>query len=156
MKRILIISSFVLLAVGCDFLDPLPDGNVTDANISEYPSYIRGFVEKAYDLMPTSYITNEYIYLDAVTDDAVMSSSSSTMRKYGTGVLSPDANPFEPYWTRDYKALMYVNTFLKDDVGKNTRYLVDNENNALLHLYLQGDAYALRAWYGFNLLRWFG
>lgn len=156
MKRILIISSFVLLAAGCDFLDPLPNGNVTDANISEYPSYIRGFVEKAYDKMPTSYISNEYIYLDAVTDDAVMTSSSSSMRRYGTGVLSPDANPFEPFWTRDYKALMYVNMFLKDDVGKNTRYLVDNENNALLQRYLQGDAYALRAWYGFNLLRWFG
>ncbi|MGN0189782.1 MAG: RagB/SusD family nutrient uptake outer membrane protein [Candidatus Cryptobacteroides sp.] len=156
MKRILMMISLAFLAASCDFLDPLPDGNVTDGNLSEYPSYIRGFVDKAYDLMPTSYISNEYIYLDAVTDDAVITSSSSLMRKYGTGALSPDSNPFEAYWTRDYKAIMYVNRFLEDNVGMNTRYLVDNENNALLQRYLQGDAYALRAWYGFDLLKKFG
>ncbi|MGM9737791.1 MAG: RagB/SusD family nutrient uptake outer membrane protein [Candidatus Cryptobacteroides sp.] len=156
MKRIIILFSIASVLAGCDFLDPLPNGNVTDQNLDEYPSYIRGFVEKAYDLMPTSYITNEYIYLDAVTDDAVITSSSTSMRKYGTGVLSPNANPFEAYWNRDYKAIMYVNTFLEDNLGFTTRYLVDNDNNALLQRYLQGDAYALRAWFEFNLLQKFG
>jgi len=155
MKRTLIIFSLVILAAACDFLDPLPDGNVNNDNIRDFPSYIRGLVDKAYALMPTSYISNEYIYLDAATDDAVISSASSPMQKYATGVISPDSNPFEEFWTRDYKGIMYANEFLKDNVGKNTRYLVDKTNNALLQKYLQGDAFALRAWYEFDLLRKF-
>ena len=71
--RIFLLSAAAVLG-GCDFLDPLPMGNVTDENISGYPSYVRGFVEKAYDLLPSTYISNEYIYLDAITEDAVITS----------------------------------------------------------------------------------
>lgn len=82
--RIFLLSAAAVLG-GCDFLDPLPMGNVTDENISGYPSYVRGFVEKAYDLLPSTYISNEYIYLDAITEDAVITSSGSAIRRYGTG-----------------------------------------------------------------------
>ncbi len=153
--RIFLLSAAAVLG-GCDFLDPLPMGNVTDENISGYPSYVRGFVEKAYDLLPSTYISNEYIYLDAITEDAVITSSGSAIRRYGTGAVSPASYPFDAYWTRDYTAIMYVNTFLEDNLGLNTRFLVDNTTNALLQRYLQGDAYAMRAWYEFDLLRKFG
>lgn len=140
--RIFLLSAAAVLG-GCDFLDPLPMGNVTDENISGYPSYVRGFVEKAYDLLPSTYISNEYIYLDAITEDAVITSSGSAIRRYGTGAVSPASYPFDAYWTRDYTAIMYVNTFLEDNLGLNTRFLVDNTTNALLQRYLQGDAYAM-------------
>lgn len=153
--RIFLLSAAAVLG-GCDFLDPLPMGNVTDENISGYPSYVRGFVEKAYDLLPSTYISNEYIYLDAITEDAVITSSGSAIRRYGTGAVSPASYPFDAYWTRDYTAIMYVNTFLEDNLELNTRFLVDNTTNALLQRYLQGDAYAMRAWYEFDLLRKFG
>ena len=46
----------LLALAGCsDFLDPLPNGHYTDENLNEYPSMIRGFVEKSYDLLPTAY-----------------------------------------------------------------------------------------------------
>ena len=144
------------LACGCSFLDPLPEGNITDENIDSHPSYIRGLVEKGYKLRPSSYISDEYIYLDAATDDAVTTSSTDGLRRFSTGAASPGSYPFETYWTRDYQGIMYVNMFLKDDVGLNTRYLVDNDDNALLQKYLQGDAYALRAWFEFDLLKKFG
>lgn len=150
------ISSLVVFAAGCDFLDPLPNGFVTEDTLGDFPSYIRGFVDKAYEKMPTTYISNEYLYLDAATDDAVITSSSSVMHKYAKGAISPDSCPFDSYWTRDYKSILYVNKFLENNVGKTTRYLVDNANNALLQKYLQGDAFALRAWYEFDLLRKFG
>ena len=73
------ISSLVVFAAGCDFLDPLPNGFVTEDTLGDFPSYIRGFVDKAYEKMPTTYISNEYLYLDAATDDAVITSSSSVM-----------------------------------------------------------------------------
>lgn len=156
MKKILNIFFTAVLIGGCDFLDPLPTGNVTDENIDNHPSYIRGYVDKAYSLLPTTYINNEHIYLDAITDDAVITSSSNAMRRYGLGAVSMGNYPFETYWTRDYSAIMYVNKFLDGNIGLNTRYLVDSEANALLQKYLQGDAYALRAWFEFDLLKKFG
>ena len=51
---------------------------------------------------------------------------------------------------------MYVNKFLKDRLGINTRYMIDNEQNRRLQRALQGDAYALRAWYQCDLLRKWG
>ena len=46
----------LLALAGCsDFLDPLPNGHYTGENLNEYPSMIRGFVEKSYDLLPTAY-----------------------------------------------------------------------------------------------------
>ena len=45
-------------------LDPMPNGHYTDDNLSDYPSKLRGFVDKAFSLANTStYNTNEYIYL---------------------------------------------------------------------------------------------
>ena len=55
MKRLFIVLSAILPFSGCSsFLDPLPNGHYTDQNLLDYPSMIRGFVEKSYDLLPTS------------------------------------------------------------------------------------------------------
>ena len=37
-----------ILAGGCSFLDPLPDGSYNDENFGDYPELLRGFVDKAY------------------------------------------------------------------------------------------------------------
>ena len=108
---------------------------------------IRGYVEKSYDLLPTGYSAVEYIYLDGATDDAVITSQTHNMRRFAVGSGTPASDPFRTYWIRDYKGIMYVNRFLKDDLGLNTRYMINNEQNKRLQRALQGDALALRAWY---------
>ena len=65
----------------------------------------------------------------------------------------PASDPFKTYWVRDYRGIMYVNKFLKDRLGINTRYMIDNDQNRRLQRALQGDAYALRAWWQYDLLR---
>lgn len=73
MKKLIIALAAVLTFAGCsDFLEPLPNGHYTDKNLLEYPSMIRGFVEKSYDLLPKLYSGGEYVYLDGATDDAVI------------------------------------------------------------------------------------
>ena len=45
-----------ILAGGCSFLDPLPDGSYNDENFGDYPELLRGFVDKAYaDYFPAVY-----------------------------------------------------------------------------------------------------
>ena len=46
--------------------------------------------------------------------------------------------------------------FLENNIGLNTHYLLDPESDEALRISLQGDAYALRAWYHYDLLRVFG
>lgn len=83
MKKLLIVLSAALPFAGCsDFLDPMPNGHYTDRNLLDYPSMIRGFVEKSYDLLPTSYSGGEYVYLDGATDDVVITAQTNAMRRF--------------------------------------------------------------------------
>ena len=48
-----------LVAAGCSFLDPLPDGSYNDDNYDENAKLLRGYVDKIYnDFIPTLYATN--------------------------------------------------------------------------------------------------
>lgn len=157
MKRILFVLISSALAVGCsDVLDPLPNGHYTDGNYEKYPSVIRGFIDKSYSLLPTTYAGNEYAYLECATDNAVAREQTNVMRHLATGSLIQSEDPFAAWWGRDYEGIYYANRFLYNDLGLNTRYLTDLEADAVLRRNLQGEAYALRAWYELDLLRKFG
>lgn len=155
-KKILYLFFLALAAASCDFLEPFPDGSYNEDNYSDYPEIIRGYIDKAYNLRPTSYYSTEYIGTDAATDDAMFRDKATATRQFSIGNAQMGNDPFSSIWERDYKAIYYVNLFLKDDLGKKTRYLVDPESNAVLQRCLQGDAFALRAWYAFNLLDFWG
>ena len=157
MKKLIIALAAVTMFAGCsDFLEPLPNGHYTDENLNEYPSMIRGFVEKSYDLLPTAYTKAEYLYLDGATDDLVITERNHAMRSFALGTGTPASDPFKTYWIRDYQGIMYVNKFLDNDLGLTTRYMINEEQNRMLQKNLQGDAYALRAWWQYDLLRKWG
>lgn len=147
-----------LALMGCEgVLDPLPSGHMTDENLSEFPSMLRGFVDKAYSLAnTTTYNTTEYLFLDCVTDDGVFTAPTTTLRKLAQGTISPSEDPFATYWSRDYQGIYYCNRFLKDDAGLNTQYFLSHEVDSLIRHNYQGDAYALRAWFAYDLLKKFG
>ncbi len=159
MKKIKSLIVFACMAAftGCaDFMDPLPHGNYTDKNYKDYPSLIRGFIDKGYSLFTANYNNAEFIGFDYASDDAVHSSSTIAMRTFANGTINPSGDPFATYWSRNYRGINYANNFLKDDLGISTRYLVNSETNELLQRCLQGDAYALRAWFQYDLLKKFG
>ena len=147
-----------LLLPGCEsVLDPMPNGHYTDENLSEYPTKLRGFVDKAYSLANVeTYQSNEYIYLDCATEDGVLTSPGAALRKFAQGAINPSEDPFDTFWERDYQGIYYCNRFLKDDKGLNTQYLISHEADSLLRHNYQGDAYALRAWFTYDLLSKFG
>ena len=143
---------------GCNYLEPLPDGAYTDENIHLYPEIVRGFVDKAYmnsDMNPNSYTAHRYIYMTAATDEAIYRDEANTLARFANGD-QPVSTLFADNWTNCYTGINYVNRFLKDREGINTRYMVNAQANARLQRELQGSAYGLRAWFHFTLLRIFG
>ncbi len=139
-----------------DYLEPYPNGDVSGEDIWKYQDRVQGLIGECYDYMTRNYNDNEGSYLDCATDDAVATSSTHTMRRFALGSLTTTLDPFEMYWKRDYRGLYLVNLFLKDRRGFNTRYLIDAHLDSLLKYRLQGEAFALRAWFQWDLLQKFG
>lgn len=156
MKKHIIYILLLGLFCSCNFLEPLPNGSYNEGNHDDYPKIIRGYVEKAYDLRPSTYISTDYIGCDGLADNMTWSSRSNANYKLATGAPSMGDYSFADIYKRDYKAIYYCNLFLKDYVGLNTRYMLDPDSNDKLRKALHGDAYALRAWYLYDLLKFFG
>ena len=147
----------VMTATSCsDFLDPYPYGRLSEDDFWDRQNAVQGLVGQCYNNMQRNYNYNNGFYLDGATDDAVVTSSTHAIVKLATGALTPSADPFKSFWTDDYKAIALVNKFLKDQKGFNTRFMVDAHHNDLVRYRLQGEAFALRAWFQWDLLRRYG
>ena len=143
--------------VSCrDFLEPYPQGNRSGDDLWKYPEMANGLIGQAYDYIPTDYNNNEGAYLDCATDNAVSTSTTRDIRKLAVGTITPGQDPFISYYERDYQGIYLVNTFLKDNRGFKIRYLVNPELDSLVRHRLQGEAFALRAWFHWDLLQKFG
>jgi len=166
--KILSISGLILLlAVSCkDYLDPYPNGVRTGEDIWKYQENVQGLITRCYDYMARNYgdaasstsftYGNEGVYLDGASDNAVITSSVHPLNRLATGAITTGQDPFLYYWNRDYQSIYLVNLFLKDRRGYNTRYLLDANLNNLVRRRLQGEAFALRAWFQWDLLQKFG
>ena len=157
MKKHILTILVLGLVCGCQgFLDPLPNGSYNENNYKDYPQIIRGYLEKAYDLLPTTYLSTDHIVGDGLADNLTWRAHTNANYKFATGSALMSNYSHSSIYTRDYQGIYYCNLFLKDDIGKNTRYMIDEEYNKKLQNTLQGDAYALRAWYLYDLLKFFG
>lgn len=145
-----------LLASCVDYLDPYPNGNRDSEDLWQYQDMVQGLVGQCYDYMPRNYNDNEGIYLDGASDDVVITSTINPMTRLAVGSLPTSQDPFRTYWDRDYRAIYSVNLFLKDRRGYNTRFLVNPHLDSLVKNRLQGEAFALRAWFQWDLLQKFG
>ncbi len=146
----------ILMSSCTDFLEPYPNGDISSEDIWNYQDKVQGLVNQCYNYMPQNYNDNEGAVLDCATDNAVNTSTTNSMSKLSVGSLTTGQDVFATYWSRDYQALFLLNTFLKDRKGYNTRYLVNARYNDLVKTRLQGEAYALRAWFEWDLLQKFG
>ena len=160
MKRkiyLLVLSVTAGFMSACTFLDPLPNGSYNDENFELYPELLRGFVDVVYnELLPETYLDNYYIPMSCATDNAIYSSPTAAWRIFSSGSAKMLSNPFDTKWRDNYRAINYLNMFLENDRGYNTRYMVAEDSDLALRNCLQGSAYGLRAWMYFDLLRVFG
>ena len=160
MKKILwmIISlAAALLPVSCNgFLDQLPSGNYTDENYADYPALVRGYVEKAYSLRPSSYLSTPGMACDGYADNMAWRDRGSAMWRFCTGASTMSDDPLSGLWTRDYTGIYYCNLFLHESLGLGMRYMVNAQADKNLRSALQGDAFGLRAWFLYELLKYYG
>lgn len=160
MKRkidLLVLSVTAGFMSACTFLDPLPNGSYNDENFELYPELLRGFVDVVYnEFLPETYLDNYYTPMSCATDDAIYSSPTAAWRIFASGSAKMSSNPFNAKWRDNYRAINYLNMFLENDRGYNTRYMVAEDSDLALRNCLQGSAYGLRAWMYFDLLRVFG
>lgn len=156
-KKILSIAMATVLAAGCNgFLDQFPSGAYTDENYADYPELVRGYVEKAYSLRPNNYLSSPGMACDGYADNMAWRAHDNAMWRYCTGAATMSDDPFAGLWTRCYTGIYYCNLFLQEDLGLNERYMVNQQADRNLRLALQGDAYALRAYYLYELLKYYG
>jgi starch-binding outer membrane protein, SusD/RagB family len=156
--KVLLLSGLImLLFFSCKkYLDPYPNGDLSGEDIWKYQQNIQGLVGRCYDYMPMNYDNAEGAYLDGAADNAEITSSLNILNKLAKGTITTGQDPFLVYWDRDYQAMKLVNTFLQDRRGINTRFLIDAHLNDVLRRRLQGEAFALRAWFQWDLLQKFG
>jgi starch-binding outer membrane protein, SusD/RagB family len=164
-KKIILFGFILVLIASCkNYLDPWPNGNYDSETIWQYQSMVQGLINRCYDNIAEdavggskrNYNDNEGVYLDGVTDDAVLTSYTNVMRRYAVNSMTTSQDPFQTYWDRDYRSIAQCNIFLKDRRGYNTRYMVKPLYNDQVRTRLQGEAYALRAWFEWDLLQKFG
>lgn len=157
MKNILSLTLAAFALTSCvDYLEPYPNGNRTTEDIWKYQDMVQGLIGQCYDVMPRNYNDNEGVFLDGATDDVVITSTTHALTRFAVGSLPTSQDPFRTYWDRNYRSIYLVNLFLKDRRGYNTRFLVDPHLDSLVKNRLQGEAYALRAWFEWDLLQKFG
>ena len=150
------LASALLLCACNGFLDQLPSGNYTDENYDEYPELVRGYVEKAYSLRPSHYLSTPGMACDGYADNMAWRDRSTVMWRFCTGASTMSDDPLSGLWTRDFTGIYYCNLFLHDNLGLNIRYMVNAQADRNLKNALQGDAYALRAWFLYELLKYSG
>ena len=168
-KRIIFLASIIALLGSCTkLLEPYPNGNYDSESLWQYQNLVQGLIGYCYDnrlrlqVQRRNYNDNEGAYLDGATDDAVITSSTHVMRRYAVNSMTTSQDPFATYWDRNYRAIRNCNLFLKDRRGYNTKFIrtqpapTFDRWNDLVKNRLQGEAFALRAWFEWDLLQKFG
>jgi hypothetical protein len=140
-----------MIFTSCEsFLDPEQDNRITEEQVKKIPQFAEGLLLNAYKNMPVQHDFVEAI----ISDEAVTNDLNSPYIKMVSGQWSAEENPVN-YWESSLKQIYYINMFL--EIGPQVRWSETNEILDSLHLRrLTGEAYALRAWYGFLLLKYHG
>ena len=164
-KKIILFVFIAVLIASCEtYLEPWPNGNYDSETLWNYQNFVQGLINRCYDNIGEAsvggsnrnYNNNEGVYLDGVTDNAVITSPTNIMRRYAINTMTTSSDPFQGYWDRDYRSISQCNIFLKDRRGYNTRYMVRTDYNDQVRTRLQGEAFALRAYFEWDLLQKFG
>lgn len=159
MKNIIIALVVLLMFSSCeDFFEPKLTNERTYDQLLENPSYVRGLLTYAYRAIPSAYDTYGSDFLDSATDNALSNNLTGSMNKMVeiSGFWTAVSNPINN-WKSRYDDLKNVNQFMEVGLdGTVLYYKSDTERDEAYRDRLKGEAYFLRAWIHFDLLRRYG
>ncbi len=155
--NIIYLISAILLFPACEeVLDVRTSSEWDDADVWHVPEIAEGTLMKAYmsiAQLPDNYSNN---FLDAATDNALTNNFNSSVYKVAMGETTTSANPFGN-WGTCYEQFQYIHSFLENGLTPNTVYnRTDAKLDSLIKSRLKGEAFFLRAWWGFELLKMYG
>ena len=137
-----------MLMSSCDsFLDPRPEQRLTEENMIANPNYAEGLLLRAYQQLPTSY----NFILDVASDDAVTNKTAASVNAMVLGGWTSSSNPSDQ-WGKSYEMFLYINKFMQIVPSVEWDWK-SKDKNKFFAKRLMGEAYALRALWGFNLLQ---
>ncbi len=159
MKNILFTLVVLFILSSCeDYFDPKLTNERTYEQLLANPEYVRGLLTYAYRAIPSTYDTYDGDFLDSATDNSLSNNLTGNMNKiveidgYWTSVTNPINN-----WQARYDDLKNVNQFI--EVGLDGTVLYFKSNPTRDEAYrerLKGEAYFLRAFIHFDLLKRYG
>ncbi len=156
-------SIIILLLIGlvsCEkFLNPKISEERSYDQLLTQPGQIKGLVSFAYRSIPTN---QDWLYgdfLDCATDNAASNNLSGTTSRMVeiNSFWSASRTPFEYNWNYRYEEIMNLNEFFDIMANNDITFLKSSaKNDSLLKATTTGEAFFLRAWCHFDLLRFFG
>lgn len=159
MKKNFLIYILLSAAVvsGCeDMLQPKIDNSYSSEDTWRLPEKARGVLYNAYAAMGSKVNAYGNNFLDCATDDAVTNDYGSDIYKLASGALSPNFNPLDT-WSTAYAQFKNINLFLENGLTDSIRYSVVSDDVDLKYKRkYKGEAYFLRAWWGWQLLKVYG
>lgn len=161
---------FVLLQVaGCKKDDFLQDGSfsgtndITEAQLWANPDYARNFLNNVYSVVSDRYNLGDGALLASGTDEAVNSNLNASISTINNGTWSP-VRTFDDVYVDMYVGIRKANMFLEkidaaaivpiDEVLPAN--VAENQTLASQIERLKGQAYFLRAFFEFELLKRYG
>jgi hypothetical protein len=144
------------LVVSCS-LEPEIENTFNDDFAFGLPENAEGFLMNAYGNLPNTTIDGyDGDFLDAATDNAVSNNFEGNIYRIGAGGLTANISPLGS-WNAAYSQFANIHLFLDKGLGDNVKYdLVSLAGDELKKKNLKGEAYYLRAWWGFQLLQIYG
>jgi hypothetical protein len=157
-KNLYLIILFLLGMTSCkNDLDLKTDNSYGDDLTWKLPDKAEGVLLKAYEglmLQPDGWAGNNF--LDAATDDAVTNDFGSGIYNLTAGDITAQNNPIGN-WSAVYLHFQNIHLFLEKGLVANIIYdLADPKIDKAKRNRLKGEAYFLRAWWGFELLQNYG
>lgn len=151
MKKIfyLILIAILVGLTSCDFMKfDFYDGPVTEDQFWKLNNSARGELNQAYSYLQQGYNAYDGAMLAAGCDEAVNSNLNSTVNIFNNGTWSPLRTMTDAYAT-NYKGIRQVNVFL---AHANTSSIIPATDIPRL----RGEAFFLRAYFHFELLKRYG
>lgn len=160
MKKVRLIYIFPLLLGTLSSCSDVWDEKTNNEWESKYiwtvSEVAQGVLNNAYRAIPNRPDNYGNNFLDAATDNALTSLYSSSVYKLAMGKYSATDNPLG-IWSSCYQQFQYINSFLENGLGDGTKYdKIDADKDAAYKKRLKGEAYFLRAFWGFRMLQQYG
>ncbi|HEY0770150.1 MAG TPA: RagB/SusD family nutrient uptake outer membrane protein [Sphingobacteriaceae bacterium] len=156
MKKYIILTFITVTFFSCNYMDEVPYDWAQPVDVFSMEQNYERPINQAYSYLIGGFNRINGSFLGAATDDGMSTISNSSIHRLSRAFVN-SSSPIESCWDASYKGIhqaLFVQKSLSEiDLVLNKK--TTQEVLAIKNIY-QGEMYALRAWYEFDLLRHYG